>query len=726
MRDLRYPLALVVLGVGLGVSAQSRETFADNPAKRAEAVRQARENARIEKEEAEAWAIAQGMPVRYQDGGRIMEIMAVRSGRPIYYATRNVNAAISTGADLVRGTAPYNADGNGLTVGVWDGDSVLSTHPEFGGRVSNLDGVASGYHATHVGGTIGATGLVANAKGMAPAVHIDSYDWNTDIAEMISRAASYPGEPGKIYLSNHSYGTVGGWTWGLGGSAYYYWPPWLDWGPGEEDVYFGQYDAGAIAYDQVVYDAPYYLPFVAAGNDRSDNPANAETVVWGEPKGNGSILLWHTVSYDDALHPLGDGVYRGGYDNISPETTAKNIMTVGAVDDAVSGGVRTLVGATMSTFSSWGPSDDGRIKPDIVANGVDLYSCWNNEFGLGNYYTISGTSMATPNACGSAALLVDYYGQHFPGQAMRASMLKGLIIHTADDLGNPGPDYANGWGLMNTLAAAELVKDYADGNALRMTEALLATNHVADQYSYSSDGQNPIRVTLCWTDPPGPEQTSHDSRTPVLVNDLDLRVVGPGGTTNHPYRLDYANPSSNATTMTENNVDNVEQVFIPTPIAGEYTIVVDHDGVLLDGVQSYSLLVDGLSTNGVSGDMDMDGMPDDWELAYFGGATNAVALADSDDDGFFDLYEYIAGTDPTNGGSFFKVQRPGDVSATNFVVRWNALDGRVYTINRSSDLMGHAFSNISGNLVFPVNSFTDTVDHATQQNYYRVDVRIGP
>jgi len=728
MRNAIAPSLFCVVALSVaGASAQSHETFADNPARRVAAVQTAREQALRDKEEASQWAAEHGMPMRYDNGQRVIELMAIRNGRPVYYSTRNHNAAISTAADQVRNTTPYNADGAGLTVGVWDGGSVLTTHPEFGGRVSNMDGVASHYHSTHVGGTIGAAGIVTNAMGMAPAVNIDSYDWDADIAEMMSRAAASPGETNAIYVSNHSYGTVGGWTWGLGGSAYYYWPPWLNWGPGEVDIYFGQYDAGAIGYDQVVYDAPYYLPFVAAGNDRSDNPANGETVVWGEVKGN-KIILWHSVTYNNAQHPLGDGIYKGAYDNISPEATAKNIMTVGAVNDAVSGNTRMIANGTMSSFSSWGPADDGRIKPDVVANGVGLYSCWNNYNSLGDYYTISGTSMATPNACGSAALLVDYYSQRFAGGAMRASTLKGLIIHTADDRGNPGPDYSYGWGLMNTVAAAQLIKDYADGNALRMTEAVLSATNSMDQYSYVSDGLSPVRVTLCWTDPPGPEQATHDSRTPVLVNDLDLKIVGPGGT-NYPYRLDYANPSANATASAENDVDNVEQVYLSAPAAGTYTIVVDYDGILQDGEQQYSLLVSGLSTNTVpeNPDVDGDGLPNVWEMEYFGSTTGAVASADSDGDGENNLAEYISGHNPTNAASYFSITNI-DVTVTNgfsFILSWESVSGRVYGVNWA-DSLTNSFTNISGDLPYPAGSYTDIVERAGLEHFYRIDVRLNP
>ncbi|MEN8255252.1 MAG: S8 family serine peptidase, partial [Verrucomicrobiota bacterium] len=327
--------------------------------------------------------------------------------------------------------------------GVWDGGEVLISHQEFSGRVTDKDGVDSHYHATHVGGTIGASGIQSSAKGMAPEVLIDSYDWNDDDSEMANAAASAPGQT-NLYLSNHSYGyTV------------------------DEEYWFGRYPSFVATVDDVVYDSQYYLPFWAAGNEQ--------------------------------------GEVSGGYDTLSTKGVAKNVITVGAVYDAVSGSSRYLPNANMISFSSWGPADDGRIKPDIVANGYSLYSC-----GDGNdsdYRTLSGTSMATPNACGSAALLVDYYDDLFPGQAMRASTLKGLIIHTADDLGNPGPDYKFGWGLMNTLAAAELLTDRV-ANSTRLTEATVTVSQRSDTYTFFSDGSEPVRVTLCWTDPEGSAQTT--------------------------------------------------------------------------------------------------------------------------------------------------------------------------------------------------------------------------
>jgi subtilisin family serine protease len=180
------------------------------------------------------------------------------------------------------------------------------------------------------------------------------------------------------------------------------------------------------------------------------------------------------VSYNSASHPAGDGTYRGGFETIGYEALAKNVITIGSAADAVTGGVRDESKAIVSSFSSCGPTDDGRIKPDITANGDGLYSSLGGSDT--SYGTYSGTSMATPNACGSAALLIQQFSNLFPSQAMRASTLKGLLIHTADDRGHAGPDYKYGWGLINVKAAADLIQDhYAAPTKIRITESQLTT-----------------------------------------------------------------------------------------------------------------------------------------------------------------------------------------------------------------------------------------------------------
>ena len=566
------------------------------PADRARVVARMKGNENARRQNARARATLLGLPLRtVAANGRIQELADFEGNRPLYFTTNNVIAAISTGANLLR-ASPYSLNGAGVTIGLWDGGSARATHQEFGSRMVVMDAAAAVDHATHVGGTLIAAGVNAAAHGMADSATVDTYDWNSDGSEMASRGATYAGEPGKIYLSNHSYGYLSGWSYVYGGGS-----PARTWewnGSGTTatsiEADFGLYNAYARDSDSLAFSAPYYLIFRSAGNDDGDNP-NAGDSVSLSPGGA------TVVSYDPALHPAGDGTYRGGFETIGYDAVAKNVMTIGSVADAVSGGIRDPAAATISYFSSSGPTDDGRIKPDVVANGESLYSSLNgSDSAYGNY---SGTSMATPNAVGSAALLVQQYGILFPGQAMRASTLKGLLIHTADDVGNPGPDYRYGWGLVNVQAAAEVISGHQGfPTKQRIVEGSLNAATIARSVSFVWDGVSPIRATLCWTDPAATATTTSDSRTARLVNNLNLKIVGPNGSNFLPFVMPFVGTwtpaSMNSPAATGiNNTDNVEQVNIPAPpAAGVYQAVVSFAGTLTNSSQNYSLLLAGSSS----------------------------------------------------------------------------------------------------------------------------------
>ena len=564
-------------GAAAGESPVRPSRKADDPASLQRAVDALAQQARADKDAAWKTAREQGWKPREEADGQVSELMAIRDGKVYVYRTENVNAAITTAADQIRNVPPYNLNGSGTVVGVWDAGSIRATHQEFSGRAVSRDGAAAQDHSTHVGGTIGAAGVNPSALGMAPSVALDSYDWDFDTAEMSGRAMSYSGQSGKIQLSNHSYGHVAGWQ-----ANYWY----GTWGARESDT-FGIYNSYAAQWDGVCYNAPFYLPFKSAGNDRMDGPpGEGQTFYYFD----GSA--WIPKSYQAATDPLADGWDNGGYDTIADVGIAKNIMTVGAVNPAVSGGVRSPASAAMTYFSGWGPADDGRVKPDIVADGWFLFSCVAS--GDAAYDYKSGTSMSSPNAAGSAALLVELHRNLFQGRCIRASTLKGLIIHTADDLGNPGPDYAFGWGLMNAKAAADHMAEEVElPGAGRIVESSLSNTNTSRSMAFLWDRGSPIRVTLCWTDPPGPPLSGLDNPARCLVNDLDLRVVDPSGQTNLPYVLDRLHPSLSAT-HGDNNLDNVEQVVIPSPAGtGTWTVIVKIDEAITNGAQDYSLLVSG-------------------------------------------------------------------------------------------------------------------------------------
>jgi hypothetical protein len=585
-RLLRWLGALCAVAAFQTAHAQPPPVVIDlrNEAARQATVQALTQRAVQAKQAAEVVARQGGWMIRDVDAnGRVTELMQVANGLPFYYSTNNVNAAISTAANKIRNTAPYNVNGTGYIVGIWDGGAVRSNHQEFVGRVVVQDGASNIDHATHVAGTIGATGVNASARGMAPSISIDSYEWNSDVAEMTNRAATGPAQAGKIHISNHSYGYLTGWESGnySGFNGLHFFGTNGD----REDRKFGQYGGDAATWDSLHYSAPYYLAFKSAGNDR-DDPAPSSGATYYYING----AFWASKSYNPATDPLADGG-SGGYDTVDTTASAKNIMTIGAVNDAVSAGLRVPANGTMSTFSGWGPTDDGRIKPDIVANGISLFSsiATNHQ----SYASYSGTSMASPNAAGTALLLVDYYGRLFPGQAMRASTLKGLIIHTADDLGTAGPDYAYGWGLMNAEAAALQIKAHSDApNSRFIREGLLSAGNPSESHVFTWNGTGAIRATLCWTDPAGTAKSGLDDRTAVLVNDLDVRITGP--TTNLPFVLNVNSPSSPATTG-DNIVDNVEQILIAAPTAGSYTVTVSYKGSLSGGQQYYSLILSGQS-----------------------------------------------------------------------------------------------------------------------------------
>ncbi len=568
-----------------------------DPAHRADVVVKMRALEQTRRDAALKLAAQRGLAKRVErPNGTIYELMFFDGDRPVYAITHNVNAAISTGANLLQ-AAPFSLTGAGVTVGIWDGGAVRATHQEFGGRVTVKDGAAAADHATHVGGTIAAVGINASAKGMATAVSVDSYEWTSDKSEMTARGATYPGESGKIYLSNQSYGYIAGWNpTGLAS------PMWDWWGNGttatgvEQD--FGKYDTNARDTDSLAASAPYFLMFHSAGNERIDNPAAGQPVAL---TAGGTTA----VSYSTASHPPGDGVYKSGYDTLGFDAVAKNSVIIGSVSDAVSGGVRSPAAANVSSFSSWGPTDDGRIKPDLVANGEDLFSSLSGSDT--SYGIYSGTSMATPNATGSAALLVKYFDTLFPGRAMRASTLKALLVNTADDRGSAGPDYRYGWGLVNVKAAADLLTAYhASSGSSRIIEGRVTSTTVTRTHTFTWDGVSPIRATLAWTDPAATAITSHDSRTARLVNDLDLKITAPGGANFLPYVMPYVGDWTTATISAAavtgaNHTDNVEQVLIAAPPApGVYQAVVSFTGTLTNSAQNYSLVISGAADAGAA------------------------------------------------------------------------------------------------------------------------------
>lgn len=514
----------------------------------------------IKRAYAEEFAKENNIPVMYEnDKGVFFELQKIsEEGIPMYYKTDNRNSAKTISTDKVYsgGGSGLSLDGTGMVPREWDGGGVRLSHTEFGGRVVQGDNpTGTNWHATHVAGTIMAAGVSSSAKGMAYNANLRAFDWNSDNSEMASEAAA------GAMVSNHSYGYARGWSWSGGGYTWYGTPSVST----QEDYKFGFYDSESKNWDQIAFNAPYYLIVKSAGNDRNEGPNGGQY-----PKD-------------------------GPYDCIAHGGISKNVLTVGAVED-IQGGYNGPGSVNMSSFSSWGPADDGRVKPDIVANGVSLYSCDNSS---NNAYTSSsGTSMSAPSATGSIVLLHQHWEDlKGTGEQMLAATVKGLLIHTADEAGpQDGPDYQFGWGLMNTKEAALRISEDETINVI--DEVVLGESGIYEMV-LTVDGTEDLKVTICWTDLPGqPVSPELDPIDAMLINDLDLRLTS-NGNTYFPWKLNPLSPGSIATNNSENNVDNVEVVWIENPTPGDYTVAVDHDGVLEGGSQAFSIIISGV-TNTIS------------------------------------------------------------------------------------------------------------------------------
>jgi hypothetical protein len=548
------------------VKSETNSQFLLKQAEELKKVENRKKQEALEKAKEMAWPIKKTLA-----DGSIIEIMYLDDfGMPVYYSTNNLNAAKTTSTTALWPAGNLNLDltGNGMLVGVWDGGATRLTHQEFGNRVNQVDGaVTLDNHATHVGGTIGAAGVIASAKGMAYEVNIDAYDWNNDGSEMSTAAAN------GLLISNHSYGTIGGWRFGFDEEENYWFGvpaihPTLDYK-------FGQYSNTARSWDLIANNAPYYLIVKSAGNDRSDNYVGSPGHYVRETLS--SNWTWST----DFREP------DGNYDCISTSGNAKNILTVGAVNDIVNG-YSISSDVVMSTFSSWGPTDDGRIKPDICGNGVGVYSTLSTS--NSSYGSMSGTSMSAPNVTGSLILLQEHY-LNLNSSFMKASTLKALAIHTADEAGPAeGPDYMFGWGLLNTKKAAELISN--DTSDKKILERILYNNET-DTFKVFSYGNEPLIVTIVWNDPAATAQGNTINNSTVrLVNDLDLRIYDSTANVYYPYILDPANPNS-AASKNDNFRDNVEKIYISNPNAGEYEIVVSHKNSLAAASQEFSIIISG-------------------------------------------------------------------------------------------------------------------------------------
>jgi hypothetical protein len=505
-----------------------------------------------------------------------------------------------------RVTLPYSATlGTGLhltgqnyTVAIFDEGIVKPNHEKFrtGNRVTIMepDTVAYGGHATLVGGCVAAdtNGTLPISKivrGIATKSTLLSWDYTNANAKIATMLSSTTGNVPLI--SNYSYGEAVGWY--PIGSTWY----WLgDTTQSQlEDEKLGWYNRDAAYLDTLAYANPYHMMFWAAGNSRLFSYAGPHKVLIFNADGTVTI-----VDSNNPRAPLGLGKVSGdGYDVILPQQTAKNIITIGSIET-----ILTAQGyvspSTVRTFgySSAGPTDDGRIKPELVTpgwgwvvglNGADTSQ--NNAYGGRPV----GTSISSPYAAGSGILMHEHY-KNTHGVLFNAATLKALMINTTHEIGPAdGPDYRNGFGLVNTKGGADLISK--DNAAHRIIFENTLHNNTKNTYQLTTAANDSVRITIAWNDPPAaptPANIAFDNKNIKLVNDLDIVAKDAAGNIYRPYILDPLNPEL-AATRGDNIRDNVEQIMIAgLPANTQLTLEVSHKNNLQNNKsQQYSIAING-------------------------------------------------------------------------------------------------------------------------------------
>jgi hypothetical protein len=457
----------------------------------------------------------------------------------------------------------FGLTGRGVSVGVFDNSHVYARHPDIFSRVHRGDRDPAYYrpHSTAVAGLIGGNGsIVHDYRGIAPEAEIFTYNYS---------AQNDPGGLFQNYFSDLHQAVkkqqidVANNSWGNRGC---------------EPLGYGEYMGLCAALDSTVhgdFGRPVTIVF-SAGNERCGCRYDEEMSV----ADRGSCIK-------DKNPPFLN------YGTINHPKSSKNSIVVGAVDSFDS---------TMSTYSSWGPTKDGRLKPDLVApghyRGADRAGV-SEPLGIDSFFRAPQypdrertygyfglTSCAAAVTSGSIALLLEaYFNKYSKKTRPLPSTVRAFLIHTAKDLDdstpwyNQGPDYASGYGLLQIGDAIEHMRSCS------FVEDIIHNTKAKVYRMEIHPGSADVKITLTWDDPPAAENVSR-----ALVNDLDLIVYDPRGKRHFPWTLNPENPSADAVRTKEDDTNNTEQVFVDSEVVrpGTWTVVVNGKQIP-EGPQTFSL-----------------------------------------------------------------------------------------------------------------------------------------
>jgi len=498
----------------------------------------------------------------------------------------------------------YNLDGEDIEIAIYDAGKVLSNHNEFRPlpniRVFDLEPNALGLntHSTAVSGLIAAEGFYnfdeinTASKGVLPKAIIKHAGFAQTInGDRFTKMLLY-----NNYISNHSYSTNNGWTYGTLsslGQGYYYSVDSSIFQDSEETL-FGAYNTIDYSFDRLVYSNKNFIVIKAAGNDFGKGPEGDDPKFrWGE--------YGYTTFSDLDIIP-NSNCNQGAY-CLSNGSLAKNIIVVGSVD--LHNGVNDIIAPEniiKSSFSNVGPRKDGAIKPDLVAVGANVFALTHTAPTW--MEPSSGTSYSAPIVTGIIGSVTQLKRQllNENNYNFRADEIKALLTHTAMEAGNhDGPDNWYGWGLVDAKAAAEFIVSADEG--IVYFEKQTKISNVNYEKIIIAKPNEKLKVTLSWIDPAAIPLSSTLERiqdmSSKIVNDLDLRIIDT--VTNEiyfPWKLNL-NDVTGAAIKGDNTVDNIEQVILNTSITGRaYKVIVSNKGELINdfGVpedQNYVLLIEG-------------------------------------------------------------------------------------------------------------------------------------
>ena len=330
--------------------------------------------------------------------------------------------------------------------------------------------------------------------------------------------------------------------------------------------------------------------------------ASVQSNSWGALNTGGQYTS-DSRSADSFMHTYGDYTVlfaagnegSQGSNSVSPPSTAKNVLTVGA---STTGRPGTASQGQVASFSSRGETLDGRIKPDVVAPGVQICSaraeeaqypagpsCSSARHGNNDpmYMSADGSSTAAPVAAGATVLVRQFLRSQMNLNNPRSDLIRAIIINGALDLGSSDiPNEYEGWGQVDLQ------------RSIYPTNGILALNTFYDQdqsltpgysylYTYSIDGAYGLSVTLVWNDREGSSSASQSSSR--LVNDLDLLVIAPDGT---QYKGNMFQNGFSTSGGSHDSLNTVERVKLAGTQSGNWSIQISNSG---GGGQSFAIVI---------------------------------------------------------------------------------------------------------------------------------------